>query len=351
MIIDENGRFIELFTQNDNLKLLRPKEAVIGLTIHQVIPEQTADNALKQVQQTILSGTPQCCVYELEIRESKRFYEIRMAPMSYLNDNKKTVAAVATDITEQILIQRRLQLTYELRRKSDFLNDIITGKTAIDERALLTAKMLGIDLSLPIVCCLLDFQQAESADLSMLKNSIFESLSDEPAYVAWDCRDGLGVLFQAKDTSWNYCLQLASQLKDKIARYTLDRSVTIGVSEMHTGTESIKNSFQQAWSAVTSAHCQEGLKRGIYFFRDLGIYQLLASLGGKEESDRYIEATIGNLITYDKDKGTRFLHTLELILQCTNLKEAAEKLFLHPKTLVLSPTSYRENPRAVYRIF
>ena len=54
----------------------------------------------------------------------------------------------------------------------------------------------------------------------------------------------------------------------------------------------------------------------------------------QERAHEFIETTIGKLIRYDYDKGTNYLSTLEVILQCSNLKEAAQLLFLHHNTVV-----------------
>lgn len=332
MIMDEEGRYIEIFTQNGNEKMLRPKEELIGLALQQVITELGAEEMMRQLQQTISDRTPQSHEYELNLRNEKRYFEVRMAPMSYLCDGKRTVAVVATEITEQRLTQRKLELAYDLRRKSDFLNDIIMGNTLVDEKAILTAKTLEIDFALPVVCCLIAPEQTHSVALQSLKSNMFEALSDIGCIV-WDCRDGIGILSQANENCSN-CMSLALLLKTKTEQHCPDLTAIIGVSEAQTGLDGIKESYRQAWSAVTAARCQEGQQGGIHRFRDLGVYQLLAGLGGKEQADKYIDATIGKLIAYDKLKNTDFLFTLAAILQNTNLKEAAEKIFLHPKTLV-----------------
>lgn len=47
-----------------------------------------------------------------------------------------------------------------------------------------------------------------------------------------------------------------------------------------------------------------------------------------------MEDNIGKIIEYDQEKGTDLLNTLEEFLQNSSLRETAEKMFLHPKSIV-----------------
>ena len=67
--------------------------------------------------------------------------------------------------------------------------------------------------------------------------------------------------------------------------------------------------------------------------RDIGLFQILISIYGKEYSSDFVCKMLGPLIKYDSEKGSDLLITLEEILQSVNLKDAAGKLFIHQKTL------------------
>jgi PAS domain S-box-containing protein len=343
MVIDEDGRYVEVFDSGYK-QLKRPKEELNGCTLHQRFPAQEADAILRQIRQTILSGMPQCFVHEVKVGEEKRFFEGRTAPMEYLPNGKRTVAAVAIDVTERLKAERTLKFAYELRRKSDFLNDIIAGNIKLDERAIVAAKTFGIDFSVPLFCCLLVVNKlvvssAETSDdttnIHMLKNNIIELLSSDSGYLVWDCRDGIGVLCQARDIgdAWENSMRFASRLQKKIICYDIDLAVRVGISNMHAGTDSVNKGYRQAWSAVVAARCQRENSKAINHFRDIGIVQLLANMGGKEQATEFVYEKLGKLIEYDRQKGTQYLLTLEEILQGNNLKEVAEKMYIHHKTI------------------
>ena len=342
-IMDEDGLYIEVFGDVNKL-LTRPGEKFKGFTLHQIFPAEDADNKLSQVRQTILSGTPQCLLHQVEIGGVMRFVERRTAPMGYLANGKRTVAVVAIDVTERWKAERMIEFAYELRRKSDFINDIITGTIKVDEKASDTAKNFGLDFSLPLFCCLLTVNKptkstaeisGETATNQMLKNNIIELLSRDSRYLVWDCREGIGVLSQTRDIDddWEDSMQFAFKLQEKIIRYDQGLAVRIGVSNMHTGTD-INEGYRQAWSAVAAARCQSEESKVINHFRDIGIAQLLANMGGKEQAIEFVHEKLGKVIDYDHKKGTQLLLTLEEILQSNNLKEAAEKMYIHHKTMV-----------------
>jgi len=342
LIIDEDGRYVEVFDSGYK-QLKRPKEELNGRTLHERFPAEDADAILRQIREAISYGTPRCFIHKVTVGEEKRFFEGRIAPMSYLTNGKKTVAAVAIDVTEWWKAERMLEFAYELQRKSDFFNDIINENIIVDERAIATAKTFGINFSVPLFYCLLIVNKiagataessSDTSKIQILKNNIIELLSRDSNYLVWDCHEGIGVLCKAKDIDdeWEDSMQFAFQLQEKINCYDPELAVKIGVSNIHTGTDSINRGYRQAWSAVVAARCQGECSKAITHFRDIGIAQLLASMD-EGQANEFIYEKVGKLIDYDNKKGTDLLLTLENILQSNNMKDAAEKMYIHHKTI------------------
>lgn len=343
LIIDEDGQCVEVF-DSGFLQLNEPKEELKGKTLHQMFTADVADAMLGQIRQTILCKIPQCFLYEVKVGKEERILEGRTALMHYWVNGKKTVAAVIIDVTERWKTARMLEFAYELRRKSDFINDIIYGNIQVDEQALAVAKSFGIDFSIPLFCCLLVVRQlagmegksnGDAAELQRVKNQIIEILSRDSAWLVWDCREGIGVLCQKKDLEddWENSMQIAFHLQEQIKRYDSALTVKIGVSHMHNGNDNIKEAYRQAWSAVVVAQSQIGDGKAVQHFRDIGIVQILANMGGKKQAIEYIDENLGKIIDYDQKRGTDFLVTLEVILQSNTLKAAAKKMYIHYKTM------------------
>lgn len=342
-IIDEDGRFIEIFSSYDH-QLIRPSEELVGFTFHQVFMPEEAAVRLHHVHKTICSEMPQYFIEELELEGVKRWVEKRYAPMAYLANGKKTVAVVITDITERRKTERMLQSAYELRRKSDFINDIISNRTAVDANMIALGKTLGIDFSSPLFCILITsdkFNENDKEDYTAYKlkmhTDIINALDDEKDCIFWLCRNDIGVLYQPGNphkTGREDLIHIACRLRNKIRHTVSELAMSIGVGMMQTGPDSLYKSFRQAWSAAMAAQSQGGNSEEVYCYWKLGMFQLLAGYGGKECARDFVEENIGKLVIYDRKKGTDFLETLEEILQCANLKEVAGKMFLHHKTIV-----------------
>jgi PAS domain S-box-containing protein len=277
------------------------------------------------------------CRYEIRYSTKKgefRWIEIytRLTTDEYGN----IVGTLGTlhDITLQRKTEKMLHLAYELRRRSDFLNDIIMGSMAVDEVSKEYMQTIGLDISRPLFCCLVVSKGFIGREKE--QNSIIEVLGDEKNCIVWNCRNDIGVIYQGieegpGDLENSVCF--AHSLLEKIRQCDPQLKVVIGVSSIQTGFDSIRKTYWQGWSATIAAQCQNK-EDGIYHYKDLGILQLLVKNIGNEGADEFVQEQIGKLILYDREKGTNFLDTLEEILQNSNLKKTAEKMFLHPKTVV-----------------
>jgi PAS domain S-box-containing protein len=337
-IFDEDGRYIEAFDEN----LIRPRDQLLGCTLHEIFPLEVAEIFLRQIRYTISSGIPQFTIREMEINHEKEVCEERIAPMNYMVNGKRTVAVVLTDINKRT--ERILFSNYALQRRSNFFNDIINGNKLVDGKVMEFAKTLGVDFSIPLFCCLLHSEQY--AELSMgdseyntrrnIKNSLIEILVRDLDYIVWDCSDDIGVLCPVQaNCERETDLQFAYRLQEKISLYNSDIKIVIGIGGRQTGPESLRKSYRQAWSAVLAAQCQgeNKVQEGIYHYKDIGILQFLARYGGEEAAGEFVEETIGKLIEHDETKETDLITTLEAIVRSNSLREAAYKVCLHPKSV------------------
>jgi len=70
------------------------------------------------------------------------------------------------------------------------------------------------------------------------------------------------------------------------------------------------------------------------FYEDMGIYQVLKSIGSSEQLIRFVQSHLGGLLAYDQENGAPLLQTLDQYLSCMGSKqETAERLFIHRQTL------------------
>lgn len=102
-ILDSDGKYINVHGKDSN-RLYLTREAIIGKTIFEVLPENTANKIFRVIQKTIADKENQTAEYDLDIDGENRIYEGRTSIIkSYQPQNFKKcyVLWMARDITDQ----------------------------------------------------------------------------------------------------------------------------------------------------------------------------------------------------------------------------------------------------------
>ncbi len=120
LVLDWEGRYHKISTVSQNL-LPRPKEELLGKTLHEIFPQDTADRFLGSIQECIKTGEPVSLLYSMEIDGSELWFDSRISPLP-----NKRVAFVVRDITERKTYEQNIQHAREEaeasnRAKSEFL--------------------------------------------------------------------------------------------------------------------------------------------------------------------------------------------------------------------------------------
>lgn len=348
-IIDEDGRFLEVFGNGGNFQ--EPKQAFVGRSVHDMLPREAADFLLSEVRLAIASRSLRVGVRELRLGTRKRHYSGRAVPLGYTVAGKRTAAVIAVDITEQQRTRKALQLTYELRRRSDYINDILGGRAARDEDAAFISARIGLDINAPLVVFLLldprfdlNGRCPEDAGLSgvqKLRDGVIDALGAIPDCVAWDCREGIGVLFPAKFRAdeGERTREIAARLKTLAREYEPRLELSVGISDIHAGVGGLRTGARQALSAALSARSRLAGGADTVHYREAGIFQFLPCPPGGEAARDYVEQHLGRLIAHDRAKQTNYLETLEDLLRGASLRETAQRQHLHIKSVVFRQKS------------
>lgn len=111
LILDKDGRYIEIAPSSENL-LYKPPSELIGKTVHEIFDKEMADKFVNLVRTTLETGKHANLDYQLEIRGNKVWFQATTVP--YENDK---VVYIATDITHRKESEEKIkeQLT-ELQR-------------------------------------------------------------------------------------------------------------------------------------------------------------------------------------------------------------------------------------------
>ncbi len=72
----------------------------------------------------------------------------------------------------------------------------------------------------------------------------------------------------------------------------------------------------------------------VTYFGDLGLYQLLTTLGTNPESARFYRKTLGLLMSHDDNRNSELVETLEAFFACHgNLSQTSSRMHIHRNTL------------------
>jgi PAS domain S-box-containing protein len=99
-VIDQEGKFIDIFTSDESLLYLGVVDAK-GKYFHEVFPADFADKFLKVVKETVSSQKIHVIEYEMLVPSGICWFEGRSAPLGVVINGKKNIVFVARDITER----------------------------------------------------------------------------------------------------------------------------------------------------------------------------------------------------------------------------------------------------------
>jgi len=125
--------------------------------------------------------------------------------------------------------------------------------------------------------------------------------------------------------------EVALEMNVTLQKYWEGLRATIGIGNACKIT-CVHESYQQAYNASRYGRAlSDG--RNVLYYRDFGIYQLLFEIDQTKLKWDFYQDAVGKLIQYDGETGSQLLTTLEEYLNCFNIKQTAQKLFIHPNTL------------------
>lgn len=140
-------------------------------------------------------------------------------------------------------------------------------------------------------------------------------------------------LINVNNTSLNTLNTLFPQILNYIKENYPNYIVNIGIGTRQKSLEKYKLSYEQASKCINLAIKQKQ-KNMIYYYEQLGLYQLFYDINHKTLLENFVHNILYNLIAYDKKYNTNLIQTLEVYLNKNcNLNQTAETLFIHRNTI------------------
>lgn len=137
--MDEDGKYIDLFTSNPDLLVL-PKEQIINKTIFDVFDKDLANYFLKSIKTSITENRVIIISYDAETPSGKRSFEASITPVNIKHSSgKKTIVTLARDISD------RKQIELDLV-KSNYEKDLFFSIIGYDLREPITSLITTADI-------------------------------------------------------------------------------------------------------------------------------------------------------------------------------------------------------------
>lgn len=340
-ILDETGQYVQVFGQRPDLLVDEPPN-LLGRNIRDTLPAGVAKMLLKATQTALAANDQQEVEYELFVGDGYKRFSGKLVPMPHWQDGKRVVALLVVDVTSKHRTEEALRLSYERRRRNDFFNDLVAGRahstTDIDS-AYVNCFVQGRFYSLALVEIeswrgepLASWLKTRRMQLQYMIDELVDRLTKPEKQIAWDVGEGkIGLVVLAGSEEDLSEHGLDAWLKGVEGQFAGIR-LRVGIASCGMqGT--LAERYQEALQAL-----EVGRKiwpdRYCYRYSELGVFQVLMQVENKLLLARYTQQTLGALLDYDRQKGAELVETLDAILTYPNLREAAEKLFIHYKTLL-----------------
>ena len=274
-------------------------------------------------------------------------------------DHRRKLHALDVTAAEQAALvmaldfQKRMAVEeIERRYLNDFVRDLLEGRMESRSNALHRGTIYKWDLTKPQVLFVIKLVtplgqgishasiQAKMHYLQKLEKVIRNAMSSHSnRYLVAHLGDVNVMLLipktettaSIKEESIQVARHLIPQLQKVIENQ--DMVVKIGISRVCYDFFELPTAFHEAVESIQMI-VQMDSSHEIVHYDDLGINRLLLRITDTEELENYCEEHLCELIRYDKEHETGLLKTLSVVIETDgNLKDAAEKLFIHYNTL------------------
>ena len=98
MVVDEDGRYVELLSGQQQL-LYRAPDELKGKRFDEIFPPDIAREFMSVIRRTIESREPQVIEYSLDVPAGERWFEGRSSPLALEIEGRRCIVFIARDIT------------------------------------------------------------------------------------------------------------------------------------------------------------------------------------------------------------------------------------------------------------
>ncbi|MDR3591722.1 MAG: PucR family transcriptional regulator ligand-binding domain-containing protein [Negativicutes bacterium] len=242
----------------------------------------------------------------------------------------------------------------ETRYYNEFINEMLMADPSEEKSLRQRAKDLGLDLgriqSAAVIHIVnlqaegngsrLELGDDSEDDKIIVLQHVVQSLKDRFPEVAIGYKYDSILLFLSKpraggtETDKSRIRGIQEYVEERLRGIYPASRVLVGAGRPGNGLAALQNSYREALRAYQLGQAVWP-DQNIYYFGDLGVYRLLASITDENALRIFVEETIGPILAYDQKKDSELLKTLERYFECQgNLRKVSESMFVHYNTVL-----------------
>jgi len=217
----------------------------------------------------------------------------------------------------------------EERMRAAFVDELLASKIADEQAWIQRGASLNYDLTQPHVAWVI-----EAKHVAEWPTVLARFIKEQGINVPLSRRDEGTLLFWPTNNpkSGRELKVMANTLAEKVQAQYPKAELVIGIGRPGVSPNKWLQSQQQARESWRLGKEWKGAP--VTYFGDLGLYQLLTTLGSSHEASRFYRKTLGRLLAYDEGKNAELVQTLEAFFECHgNLSQTAARLHIHRNTL------------------
>jgi purine catabolism regulator len=278
-------------------------------------------------------GYSQTILTPILAADSVRGYCLLLRPISALSPEVSAVEEIAVGLGAGAAAlewakQNAVGLAEE-RMKAAFVDELLASEVADEQAWIQRGASLNYDLTRPHVAWVV-----EATNIPDWPAPLLRLLHDHGVNAPLSRRDEGILLYWPTDNpkSGRDLKTIALGFAERLLAHYPKAYLMIGIGRPAVGPAHWLQSQQQARESLRLGKEWKGSP--VTYFGDLGLYQLLTTLGNNGEAGRFYRRTLGRLISHDDTKNAELVETLEAFFACHgNLSQTAHRLHIHRNTL------------------
>lgn len=282
-----------------------------------------------------------CCVENVRSDGRRIWIDWANSLVKSVNGSLMLIA-VGVDATARKRAEASLKLNYERFRRNKLINDMLERRIAENDFFAIMEKE-GYQLTSPLICCWILFciederlnsLKEDRLEWQSWKDTVTEVLAAHTGGLAWHNEHGIAVMKSApglpRRTNNSFSILWTETIVGIVQDAFRGMRYTIGISSVQKEAVDIYRQAREAAVVGPLLHPEQQ----IHYWQSLGVSKLIFAHINSQSGKEFIRECLGPLIEKSTQRNKEWIRTLEEIISGDSINLIAERLHVHPKTII-----------------